>query len=118
MPKKVHISENQAHLPFSTRSRGAFVLERQFILALGLFVGVLIVAYAYFIVASVSHTAAREGLARESAVLSGDVAVLEREYLARGSSITEAYARSLGFVTPSAQVFLTRAGSLTLRDAR
>jgi hypothetical protein len=121
MPKKkILISENQGRLPFASaiRKAGAFALERRLILIVGLCVGAVAIAYAYFIVASVSHTAVREELARENAAMAGNVASLESQYLARGGAITEAFARHLGFVTPSSQVFLTRTGTLSFRDAR
>jgi hypothetical protein len=119
MPKKISISENQGRLPFGAARRlGAFVFERRLIMVLGLLIAGVAVVYAYCIVASVSHAALREGLARQNAALSGDVAALEQQYLTQGGAITEAYARSLGFVSPSSQVFIQRGGSLSFRDAR
>jgi hypothetical protein len=115
MPKKIIIPENQGRLPFTTHRLGStFAIERRLIMMAGLIVAAVAILYAYFIVASVSHVAVRESLAQGNAALAGDIAVLEQDYLARGSAITEAYARSVGFVSPVSQIFLTRSPSLTL----
>lgn len=115
MPKKIAISENQRRLPFATHSPGAvFATERRLVTFFSLLFAATVVLYAYCIVASVSHVAMRESLARDNAALADTIAVLEQDYLARGSGITETYARTLGFVSISSQVYLTRSPSLTL----
>lgn len=121
MPKKFIIPDFQAKLPLSGagRRRGAgLLIERRLFALAGFFLVFAVALYLVFIIQSVSHVVARESLARENARLSASVSRLERDYLAQTGLITESYARSLGFVTPRARVFLETTSSLSLRDAR
>lgn len=120
MRRQHPISENQARLPFSGSMRRVVscALERRALSLLGLLLVVAAIVYGYAIIASVAHVAAKADLVRQNSILAGEVAALEAKYLAASKDVTPEYAHSLGYVSPSAQTFLERGGSLTLRDAR
>lgn len=112
MRRKSLISYAQSQLPFEGLASRAiatpFRRERSFLYMLGVSGIMLSVLYGYFVMASVSHVAAREMLIKESRNLAVDVAGLESSYLLKTRGITEEYARQLGYVAPESRVFVTR----------
>lgn len=86
----------------------AFILPRRAIIGLGITLISLVILYTYFIMFSIFHVVAREDAIRTTEALSDRVSMLERQYLEKSQRLTEAYARSLGFVAPSSRQFIER----------
>jgi hypothetical protein len=112
MRKKTLISYAQGQLQFRGSPTRAlvvpFLLERRMIMGIGAAIIMLSVVYGYCVAVSVAEVGARASALRAARALSADVATLESQYLAQTRGITEEYARSLGFVTPSGKTFVTR----------
>jgi len=118
------ISKDQRALPFrGARAQTGILsyatpIERRVILVLSVLLFSFGVLYTYFVMASVAHVAAREEISRKVALTSAEVARLEASYLASSQGITEAYARSLGFVKEKNRIFVEKTSLTALRDAR
>ncbi|MBP9832018.1 MAG: hypothetical protein KBC74_00630 [Candidatus Pacebacteria bacterium] len=116
------VSEHQGSLPFSRNTRSgilayANVFERRTVVVFGVAFLLLSVLYIYFMISSVVHVAARQELVRSASRASAEVATLETAYLSKTQTITEPYARSLGFVSVRDRSFVSKA-SVAFKDAR
>lgn len=107
------ILEAQNPLPFrNATSAGLFAyarpLERRFVVFLGFGFLILSALYVYFLLSSIVHVVERQELRGQSSKASAEVASLEAKYLAHTEGITEAYARSVGFVAAQNEIFVKR----------
>jgi len=117
------IPASQSALPFTRGSRGGILayahpLERRALTALSAGFVLLSILYIYFMISSVVHVAARQELVRTASQASAEVAALETAYLAKTQTITEPYARSLGYVAVEDRTFVSKASVVLLTDAR
>lgn len=116
------ISEHQGLLPFSRSTHSGILayahpFERRTLVVFGVAFLLLSVLYIYFMISSVVHVAARQELVRSASRASAEVATLETAYLAKTQTLTEPYARSLGFVSVRDRSFVSKA-SVAFKDAR
>lgn len=92
----------------------AFALERRVIFGVGTLLLAIALLYTYFVAFSIAHVTLREELVHKTATLAEDVALLEKEYLARSSEITEHKALAFGLVPAESRVFVEKR-TLTFR---
>lgn len=126
MPKRYskRIPEGQERLPLYGNKGGgiwayAQPFERQMGVGFASLLLLLSILYIYFMISSVVHVAARQELARAETKTSAEVAELETAYLARTESITDSYARSLGYVAIAERSFVSKpANVVSIRTAR
>lgn len=117
--KRGIISGSQIVLPFQGReAQGIFSYalpwERRLVGIVGVLFVVFGILYIYFVTSSILHVAARQELMGKVIAARTAVSTLETAYFAKTQTITEPYARSLGFVSASNQVFVERNTALTL----
>jgi type II secretory pathway component PulM len=126
MPSKYskRIPEGQERLPLYGKNRSgiwayAHPRERQIGFISASLLLLLSVLYIYFMISSVVHVAARQELARAERKTSAEVAELETKYLTKTESITDSYARSLGYVAISERSFVEKpANTLSIKNTR
>lgn len=116
------VSEHQGSLPFSRNTNSGILayahpFERRTVVVFGAAFLILSVLYIYFMISSVVHVAARQELVRSASRASAEVATLETAYLSKTQTLTEPYARSLGFVSVRDRSFVSK-GSVAFKDAR
>lgn len=95
----------------------AGVLERRLLGTMVLLLLLSGFSYIYFVMTSVAHVAQREETAHKVASLSAEVARLESAYLTQSQTVTESYARTLGYVTPTSRTFVEKTSLALSRDA-
>lgn len=84
----------------------------------GLFISlvVLVVAYGYFVSASILHVIARKEALAETAALRSSVALLERDYYALAANITPDKGAGLGLAPVSETKYIHRPGTVGALD--
>lgn len=112
------IPASQGSLPFTRATRAGILayahpLERRAVTVLSVGFVLLSILYIYFMISSVVHVAARQELVRTASRASAEVAALETAYLEKTQTITEPYARSLGFVAIEDRTFVSKSTAVT-----
>lgn len=95
----------------------SFALERRAIFGVGVLLLAVALLYTYFVAFSIAHVALREELVRKTATIAEEVALLEKEYLARSNGITEHTALAFGLVPAENRVFVLKK-TLTFRSGQ
>lgn len=117
MRKRTIVSYAQKQLPFNGSGTRAIAAphkrEWRILSGLAAFGVLLTVLYGYFVAASVAEVAFREDAVKDSRALSATLGTLESTYLEKTRGITEGYARSLGYVTSDARVFVPRSSAVS-----
>lgn len=124
MKRKSKISYAQAQLKFEgTQARALAVplkRERQILIIAASVCMLFVLAYGYFVAASVAQAGARTTAIKQTNAASADLATLEAQYLDKTRGITEEYAHAEGYVASTRKVFVERSTvvSYATPDAR
>lgn len=91
-----------------------YVYERTAARVLFALIGLAVLAYLYFVGASVLNIIARKEAARAASSLQGSIAALEKQYFALESTVTPESASSLGLAPVAGAQYVYRPGATAI----
>ena len=95
-----------------TRIEANKIRERLALIFMVSVVGILVVAYVYFLNITIAHGISVEKNSKELGMLSATVSELESEYFEVKNVVTLALAKDLGFSDAGSQLYISRKGEV------